>query len=75
MDDRRESLLREYAEVSSNFRLLTDIRFKLLGLVPVATAGAAIAAASKEQVLGGLTFVVSLFGLVVVLGLKPCGTQ
>jgi hypothetical protein len=53
--------------VSSNFRLLSDIRFKLLGLVPVATVVAAVA--SREQALGGLGFVVSLFGLVVVLGL------
>ena len=69
MDDNRDSLLKEYGEVSSNFRTLTDIRFKLLGLMPVATVVAAIAAAAKEQVLGGLGFVVSLFGLAVVLGL------
>lgn len=69
VDDSRESLLKEYAEVSSNFRLLTDIRFKLLGLVPIATVVAAIAAASRQEALGGVGFVVSLFGLVVVLGL------
>ena len=69
MDDRGESLLKEYGEVSSNFRLLTDIRFKLLGLLPVATVVAAISAASSERALGGLGFLVSIFGLVVVLGL------
>jgi len=69
MDETRESLLKEYGEVSSNFRTLTDIRFKLLGLVPVATVVAAIASASRQEALGGAGFVVSLFGLVVVLGL------
>jgi hypothetical protein len=30
--DRREALLKEYSEISSNFRALTDIRFRLLQL-------------------------------------------
>jgi hypothetical protein len=47
---RREALLKEYSEVGSNFRLLTDIRFKLLGLLPIA---AAAAAALKGDHLGG----------------------
>lgn len=68
MDDRRESLLKEYAEVSNIFRLLTDIRFKLLALVPVATVVAAVAATSKPESIGAVGFVISLFGLIVVLG-------
>lgn len=68
MDDNRESLRKEYGEVSNNFRTLTDIRFKLLGLVPFVTVVAAIAEAARGQALGGVSFAVSLFGLVVVLG-------
>jgi hypothetical protein len=40
---RREALLKEYGEVASSFRLLSDIRFKLLGLVPLSTAVAVFA--------------------------------
>jgi len=62
---RREALLKEYSEVGSNFRLLTDIRFKLLGFLPIA---AAAAAALKGDNLSGKGFVLSLFGLVATLG-------
>jgi hypothetical protein len=63
---RREALLKEYSEVGSNFRLLTDIRFKLLALLPIA---AAAAAALKGDALGIQGFGLSLFGLVATLGL------
>jgi hypothetical protein len=58
---RREALLKEYSEVGSNFRLLTDIRFKLLALLPIA---AAAAAALKGDSLG-------IGGLALSLGLSP----
>ncbi len=67
MDDHlREALLKEYGEVSSNFRLLTDIRFKLLAFLPIATAAAA---ALKGDSSGLVSFTLSLFGLVATIGL------
>jgi hypothetical protein len=61
----REALLKEYGEVSSNFRLLTDIRFKLLAFLPIATA----AAVMKPDNLGILNIVFYIFGLGVTIGL------
>jgi hypothetical protein len=67
MDDhRREALLAEYGEVSNNFRLLTDIRFKLLAFLPLATAAGA---ALKGDSLGIGKGVLSLFGLAATIGL------
>lgn len=63
---RREALLKEYGEVGSNFRHLSDIRFKLLAFLPI---GAAAAAALKGESLGLASFLISLFGLVVTAAL------
>ncbi len=71
-EGRREALLREYGEVSSNFRLLTDIRFKLLALLPIATA---LAAVVKGDSLGVGSIPLSLFGLVVTIGLLTYNTR
>ena len=65
-DDRREALFKEYGEVSSTFRLLTDIRFKLLAFLPIATAAAA---ALKGDSLSIQSLVLSLFGFVITIGL------
>lgn len=63
-DRRREALLKEYGEVGSNFRHLSDIRFKLLAFLPI---GAAAGAALKGESLGAAAFLISLFGLVVTV--------
>jgi predicted nucleic acid-binding protein len=62
----QQALLKEYGEVSSNVRMLTDIRFKLLAFLPVATAAAAIL---KSDHFGAPSLVVSLFGLATTIGL------
>jgi hypothetical protein len=69
---RRDALLKEYGEVSSNFRLLTDIRFKLVALLPVASAAAA---AFKGDSPGFGAFVLSLFGLAATIGLVTYNTR
>ncbi|MDD7942955.1 hypothetical protein PHK61_31570 [Actinomycetospora lutea] len=67
MDDgRRESLLKEYGEVCGNFRLLTDIRFKLLALLPIA---AAAASTLRGDAPNAASFALSLFGLAATTGL------
>jgi hypothetical protein len=65
--NRRDALLAEYGVVSSNFRMLTEIRFKLLAFLPLA-AGTAAAVLTRGNATT-LTLAFSLFGLVVTIGL------
>ena len=71
-ENRRNALSTEYGEVCSNFRTLTDIRFKLLGLLPIATA---VAIALKVDHIDGRSFVFSLFGLIATIGLVTYNTR
>ena len=67
MDKKLDALLKEYAEVCSNFRTLRDFRFKLLVFLPIA------ATALTEGGVGVVGLAWSLFGLVIdhCLGVVP----
>jgi len=70
-EDRRQELIAEYAEVNQNFRMLADVRFRLLALIPT-LGGAAIFLLSRTQPesTGGfaLLFLVSCLGFLATLG-------
>jgi hypothetical protein len=71
-DPRRDALLNEYHEVCDDFRLLSDIRFRLLAFLPLA-AGAAtglLTSGAENDATGAVqTIGLSGFGLVVTLAL------
>jgi hypothetical protein len=60
MDKKLDALLKEHAEVCSNFRTLRDIRFKLLVFLSIAAA-----TALTEGGVGVVGLALSLFGLVI----------
>jgi hypothetical protein len=66
---RREALLREYGEVSNLFRTLTDIRFRLLSILPIAS-GVTAALGARTQSGGeiGVPIALALFGLASAIG-------
>ncbi len=64
--DKEANLRAEYAEIGSNFRTLTDIRFRLLTILPFGTILAAWFATAGETVVNPF---LSLFGLVITLAL------
>jgi hypothetical protein len=65
-DPLRDVLLREYGEVCANFRTLTDIRFRLLALLPVGTLAAAFFGFETK---GIGTAMISFLGLAATTGL------
>lgn len=67
MDPAEENrTLHEYAQVCNNFRMLTDIRFKLIALLPIATAAAAAFGTKESQVPSAW---LSAFGLLATLAI------
>lgn len=67
MDElRKKALFVEYSEVCDNFRLLTNIRFKLLAFLPLSSAAGILVQGSK---LDANHMLISIFGLVVTIGL------
>ena len=67
-------LLKLYSEVSSNWRMLTDVRFKLLGFVPAISLIAWIQLIAKDDfsTLQGRVegLAVSILGLILVLAIR-----
>jgi hypothetical protein len=62
--DRAEAARAEYSQVCNNFRTLTDIRFKLLGLLPAGTAAGLLWLEKEPQPHEGL---VSILGFLTAL--------
>lgn len=71
-DSRRQALVVEEPEVCKNFRLLMDVRFKLLAFLPIASAAAL---AFKVNAISIESFIFSLFGLAVTLGVVTYNTR
>ena len=71
--ERETMLLALYGEICESWRLLTDVRFKLLGLVPTVSAVVLTSLLSKDDPAKGLSqasrIVIACFGLIVTLGI------
>jgi hypothetical protein len=78
-ENRRQVLLAEYAEAAAAWRMLTDVRFKLLGLVPAVSALGLTGVVSTKGPLEGTATAVrvaaAVFGFLVVLALWMYDTR
>lgn len=72
-DNRKDILLSVYSEICNGWRTLTNVRFKLLGLLPLVSGTVLITLLSTKDNSYRLDWhwqvVVGMFGLVVTLGL------
>ena len=73
---RHDDLKWLYGEICSSWRMLTDVRFKLLGFVPTVSVVILISLLSRDAPGTGLTPVmrmaISCFGLLITLALYVC---
>jgi hypothetical protein len=71
--ERRDTLLALYAEVCNSWRMLTDVRFKLLGIIPTISVVVLISLLSRQEASQGLTpmarLAISIFGFLITIGL------
>lgn len=68
----REALLLDlYKEICSSWRLLTDVRFKLLGLIPIISVVILLTLLGRtpEEASPAARIAIALFGLIVTIGL------
>lgn len=65
---RRDALLREYTEVSNLFKTLTDIRFRLLGILPIASGVTAALGTRSQNGEIGVPIVLALLGFASAVG-------
>ena len=71
---RQDVLLSLYSEVCNGWRTLTDVRFKLLGLVPIVSVTVAITLLSRGEVGKGMRPIekigVAVFGLLITIAIR-----
>jgi hypothetical protein len=65
----QEVLLRDYSEVCTSHKAITDFRAKLLALLPIASGAAVGVLGFTAKNSGGLLVALGVFGMVVTIGL------